>query len=311
MKNPAKIKENERGAGSQAVREYNYFMDKEVRRKLVLSFLALGLLVCLSMFIAACAAATPTNTPVPPTRTRLPATPTPRKPTVTPTATQTRTPLPTLIPTRTATSTIDVAATANAFFLANAAVSNAEIKKELTALGLPTAGNLAWYSFDPAELLLKNYNQTVLSGAAKNLEFDNFILKFEITWNSRSGLAGCGVIFRSAAPLATGAQYQFTVVRISGAPAWDLEYWDKGTSISHLFGAVQYDKAINVDQGATNVYYIMANGKNLEIYANQKKLGSVSDTRLAKGMLGWFGIQESGETSCVFNRAWVWELPSH
>ncbi len=200
-------------------------------------------------------------------------------------------------------------ATAKAFLGGDSILDSDKLKKELAGLGLPNTGALAWYSVEPSEVLLTKYNETQFIGAAKNLEFANFILKVDVTWNSKSGLAGCGIILRATPPLSTGPQYQFSALRLSGAPAWDMEYWNNGAYVASITGEVKYNKVISQSQGATNTYHLLVNKDKLAVIANGTKLGEYTYDKQSKGIIGWFGFQESGETSCVFKNAWIWQLP--
>ena len=281
-----------------------------MQRHFVHSSLFFWLALCLT--ISACLPGAPVAPTQAPTRTRIPYTVTPVLHAVTASPTLTRTPLATLIPSRTPTLTPDIDATARAFFDTTPTLDNLDeqaVLQELRALALPTEGQLAWHSPAAVSLSLKNYNETVFSGTAEEKEFANFILKVEITWTSRTGLAGCGVILRSETPLASGRQYQFSTLRLSGAPAWDLEFFDNGSLVPALSAEIRYDRTIQIEQGATNIYYLMARGSELTAIANQKKLGTAPLARLTKGQIGWVGFQESGQTTCVFANAWVWQLP--
>ena len=222
----------------------------------------------------------------------------------------THTPLPTLIPTRTATSTMDVDATARAFFASTPSPSASEeqIKKELADLGLPFEGRLAWYMPAPVEISLKNYNETKFSAAAQDLVFTDFVLKVSIGWDSKTGLAGCGIILRADTPLGTGSQYQFSTLRLAGAPAWDLEFFTNGKLVPNLSMPVQYTKAIDIEQGATNTYYLLVQGKELTVLANGSRLGTVALSAREEGLTGLMGFQESGETTCSFSQFWIWDL---
>lgn len=265
--------------------------------------------VCLFILTACSPFPNPSPSPLPPTRTRIPFTVTPPDRSIEPTFLATRTPLATLIPTRTPTGTVDVAATAGAFFQTSEPVDDDQIKKELAALGLPLEGSLAWYDPGPIEITLKNYNETKYSAAAQDLILTDFILRVAIGWSSKTGLAGCGIILRADPPLGTGKQYQFSTLRLAGAPAWDLEYFSNGQLVPERSLEVQYTKLIDIEQGATNLYHLMVQGKELTVFANGTRLGTFSLSDQEKGLAGVMGFQESGETTCLFSQLWIWEIP--
>ncbi|GAB4578918.1 MAG: hypothetical protein Fur0022_16550 [Anaerolineales bacterium] len=44
------------------------------------------------------------------------------------------------------------------------------------------------------------------------------------------------------------------------------------------------------------------------MYINSIRLSNVVITKLNEGRIGFWGNQESGETSCVFEDNWIWVL---
>lgn len=263
-------------------------------------FVRLVLIALIAMSLIACGttafASEPTATK-PPTETSVPPTATPM-PTITPTAT----PVPTATPNFKATKTAVAQATEQAQI--------AKIKTELEALGLPTAGSLGWFSAEPDRIGLTEYNSSYYNSIVNGKKFSNFVLKVDISWFSKSGLAGCGVIFRADSPSIEAANhYEFVTMRLAGAPAWEFEYYDKGIFTTNLSGKTQYSKNIEIANGSSNTYYLVVDGDNMSVYAKGKLLGKATSSEISTGSLAWFGFQESGETSCSFKNAWLWVLP--
>lgn len=267
-----------------------------------------------SMLLTACSTPTtaaPTNTPEP-TNTLVPTnTPIPPTETSTPTETPTNTPVPTETPTPTPTKTPtpDYNATKTVVAKATQDALTAEIKAELETLGLPTEGQLAWAGTEDQTISVSSYWESQYDLAADGKIFENFILKVDVQWDSKSGLAGCGVIFRADGKIENGKQYQLLMMRLSGAPAWDIEYYDNGKFVSNAMGEVKYNSVMDITGGATNTFYLLADKDKLSVYANGKRMGTTSSTTLTKGKIAWLTWQESGETTCSFKNAWVWQLP--
>lgn len=265
-------------------------------------------LILISIFlftVAACSAPAtpdPTATALPPTETPLPtATAIPPSATPQPTATATFTPPPTATP--------DHKATETAIAQATQAALSVEVKKELEELGLPTEGSLAWVGKSPESITLTQYAQTEYS-LIDSEEFANFVMKVDVGWSSASGLAGCSIYFRSSGKsLERAFTYEFATLRLSGAPAWDFQYLENGRFVHSITGKPKFNNAIDVAQDAVNTYVVVADGDTLTVYANGIRMGSGTSTKRESGVISWGAFQESGETTCTFDNAWVWRLP--
>ncbi len=236
-----------------------------------------------------------TNTPPPPTATDLP--------------TPTDTPAPTETPAPTATPTPDLAATV-AFEATQAMDALLEkIDADLQAVNLSTdQGSLAWLGAGPSEITLDTYNTHWWIPLGDDTAFSDFVLRADLTWESTSGLATCGFWFRGQSSDKDSEHYVFEALRLSGLPAWSVEYWKYNYVQSHLTGNPRTSPEINQDQGSTNAYLFIAQGNLLSIYVNGESLGAVTINRLTEGILAFYASQEFGETTCSFDNAWVWDL---
>jgi len=244
---------------------------------------------------AATAAAKPTSTPEP-------------SPTLEPTSTPTHSPTDTPVPTSTATP--DLAATAAAAAAQIAAENLAAIKSELEQVGYPTdTGELGWIQDQPYEIVVDEYDSSYFETFANELVANNFILKTDITWESSSGLAGCGLFFRSEPNFKQGAQYELAFLRLSGLPAWEIAY-RKDNEFKKSVTRILTAGAIEQEQGSTNSYMLIAEEGKFTLYINDLRIGSYYDysNSLLEGKFAFTGWQESGKTSCEFNNTWVWLL---
>ena len=98
-------------------------------------------------------------------------------------------------------------------------------------------------------------------------------------------------------------------MRLSGAPAWAFGYFVAATGRTKRIGDTKFNKLIDITNGATNTYYLVARGDEISVYSKGKRMGVVSYSKLSNGSLAWLAFHESGETNCTFDNAWVWELP--
>jgi len=290
----------------------NIIMFNFVTRKMWIWELAV--IVALVLFLSACssssqaaekettnqpqvatAAAKPTNTP---------------EPTETPLPTSTPTPKPTDTPAPTRTATPDLQATAATREAEMMAEQLAGIKSEIEEIGYSTdIGELGWLQVEPVDIVVEDYMVTQYDPFGDNMTAKDFILKTDVTWESTSGLAGCGLIFRSERNYKQGAQYELAFLRLSGLPVWFLMYADDGEYVKDVTGTLTAG-AIDQEQGSTNSYILVAEEGKFTLYINDLRIGSYYDyanSRL-EGEFAFTGWQESGDTSCEFSNTWVWLL---
>jgi hypothetical protein len=173
---------------------------------------------------------------------------------------------------------------------------------------MPKDGHLEWFSQESVPYILNTYNSWDADYVDPDLEVADFVFQTEVTWHSSGGLAGCGFIFRGEEDIEKGAQYQFLIIRLSGLPAWWVERVEYGTVQDVLNKHFTTSAAIDQDQGATNRIAVVAKGNAYSLYANGTRMGTVLDSKLTKGNIGYYITQESGETKCEFKNSWVWEL---
>jgi hypothetical protein len=269
--------------------------------------LALALAACGNQGTPAEPASTPTPVADAPEPTGTPAPTSTPQPTSTPTSLPTETPAPT--PTDTSTPTPDAAATEQALATQQADQIVATIAPQLEKLGLSVEdGYLAWFSTQPEEIRVFDYIATKFSEIGENLNLGDFILFTDITWESTEGFTTCGVIFRAEPEITKGEYYLFQVLRLSGLPGWDIEFWDGKQPVVNVSDHLQTDKTINQDQGATNSYMLVVQGDKMTVYANGARLRTQYDKRRAEGLPAFYAWQNSGESTCTFSNGWIWAL---
>lgn len=249
-------------------------------------------LLVLSLLVTACsnimAAPTPTVTPEPPTSTPSPI----------PTATST--PEPTATPNLAATAAFKATQSA-----ADVVVDMEDILGD-TELAYET-GRLLWQQRENLEIEMKGPDSRYLP-FAEDMEGKNFILKSDVTWNA-TGIIICGVMFRSEPNFAEGDQYQFLFLRFSGAPAWAVEYHEFGYFSNSPTG-VKYSSAVDLENGATNQFLLVANENEFTVFINGVRQGRYFDnsSQRMEGDFAFLALQDSGEGSCRYENTWIWEL---
>ena len=227
--------------------------------------------------------------------------------TVQPTATATLSPSPTSTPTR--TPTLDYPATSAAQSTQFAATALVDILDDLEDYDISTEeGQLVWLSTYPITLTVDTYSEYNFHMIDPKLIVDNFVFQTEVTWKSSSGLAGCGYNFRTSRSLSRGGYYEFFAIRLSGLPIWSASYWNEGYLEKVLTPNGSSSMSIRQKYGSRNKFAVVAKADRLTFYANGTRLGRVIDDKLSEGRLGFSVGQESGESTCIFDKSWVWAL---
>ncbi len=262
----------------------------------------LGSVLLCAMLGAACnppAAPTETATPVPPPTETATLEPTE---TPVPTATATATPLPTSTPTP------DAKATAAAHATATVEAALGDINDILEDYGYSTKEGRLGFIHDSLSITVDTYGERHHVTDYPDMDFGNFVLHTDITWNTSSGLAGCYMVFRSDGDLERGRNYQFVTIRLQGLPLWGFWVFNNERGDPLDPEGLLPDGAIDDLQGSTNKIVIVAEDTKFTAYANGERLGTQVSSKLAKGAIAFGAFQESGTTTCEFNHTWVWSL---
>lgn len=256
-----------------------------MKRHILITLLMLTFLVN-ACGISATEEPTPTSTPLPPTSTP------------TPSAT------PTLVP----TATPDKAATVAAKATQAADEVRAELDVILAGEELNYQdGRLLWQQETPLFVDMVG-PQGMYQEFAEGEVVKNFILKSDVTWEA-TGILVCGFFFRSEKDFREGKQYEFVYLRLSGAPAWAINFNEFGYS-KNSPTRVKYSSAVDLTNGATNELVLVANQGEFTVFINGIRQGKYYDysEQSKEGMFAIIGSQDSGEGRCQYDNTFVWEL---
>lgn len=235
--------------------------------------------------------------------------------TPTPTATFTSTPAPTETPTPTPSNTPTPTPNATATAAFQATESANSVVTELDTLLADKDsdlnyknGYLAWQQAEP-EILALTEPGGRFAPIGERLQGEDFILKSDVVWQAES-LVICGLLFRSEANLSSGKQYVFQFLRFSGMPAWDIEFTDSGYSRSNITQKVRFSDALELKNGATNAFLLVAKDNAFTVYINGVRQGKFyDDSRLAqKGRMAFYAAEDGNKSSCTFKNSWMWAL---
>jgi hypothetical protein len=185
------------------------------------------------------------------------------------------------------------------------------VQEELVKVDLSTdTGRLGWMQTGVETIKLDTAWESFYRPFAEDLVASDFVLKTDVTWEAKGGLLICGFMFRSEANFDTGTHYKLLYLRFSGYPGWDIESYKSGQFFSNVTGKVRVASAINLDNGATNKFIMIADGNKFTVYINDQRIGSFYDDSKvrANGRFAFYGTEEAGVSSCTFENTWVWLL---
>jgi len=185
------------------------------------------------------------------------------------------------------------------------------VHEELVKIDLSTdTGRLGWMQSGSETIKMDTAWEAFYVPFAEDLVASDFVLKTDVTWEAEGGLLICGFMFRSEANFGTGTHYKLQYIRFSGYPGWDIETFKAGEFFSNVTGKIRTASAINLDNGATNKFIMVAVGNKFTVYINEQRIGSFYDDSKvrADGRFAFYGSEEAGVSSCEFENTWVWLL---
>jgi hypothetical protein len=217
----------------------------------------------------------------------------------------TNAPPPTAMP----SPTPNAAATRSAQATQTAAVRANEIKAILAQYDIPAdTGHLLWDQDQPIAITLTG-PEAEFKPFATDISASDFVIQTDVTWETNSWPI-CGIWFRSDKNFEDGAQYRFLFLRLSGLPAWDIEYHKYDRFVFNVTGQVKYSNDLDLNDGATNQFLIVADGNEFTVYINGNRQGRYFDDskKLSEGYFAFSGMQDGNETTCTFKNTWIWAL---
>ncbi len=226
--------------------------------------------------------------------------------------TATMTPFPTLPPTEVAVVSESKDAAADTTDDVPAAPPR-YILDELALVGVSASeGELAW-EHPPLPLEVEGYLQYQFKNFNLLTLVEDFVISADITWETDTGLAGCGFAFRADKEEDPNA-YSLGISRgVNGSVYWGiLENGKPVKQNTESIGSLALkDPNFDWQNGATNRVTIVARGQNFDIYTNGVYIDTLigkSALAVPKGFIGMLAASETGRTVCNFNNAWMWHL---
>ncbi len=189
----------------------------------------------------------------------------------------------------------------------------AYIADELARVGVSTSeGELGW-EHPPLPLEVEGYLQYQFKNFNLLTLVEDFVISADITWDTDTGLAGCGFAFRADKEEDPNA-YSLGISRgVNGSIYWGiLENGKPVKQNSESIGSLaRIDPSFDWQNGATNRVTIVARGQNFDVYTNGVYIDTLigqSELAVPKGFIGMLAVSETGKTTCNFTNGWMWHL---
>jgi hypothetical protein len=239
-----------------------------------------------------------------------------------PTARPSRTPVPTE-PGAAVTAELSAAATQAAEQATQLAVQGtAQAEQAATATAIaPITAELAGYGVDPAEGSLAFIHPPLVLDAAgfRGYSYANeniatvardFVVSTTITWNTRFGDSGCGLVLRTDGNDEAVNQYVVVMTRAANghvyfAPMAAGEVIQPEIVDMYARGI---DPVFTSANDTTNKLAVVARGSTFTVFTNGTQVGQLDNTRYERGFVAMTALNNSGETHCEFNNTWLWLL---
>lgn len=187
----------------------------------------------------------------------------------------------------------------------------APIKAELPTYGVdPAEGKLGWIH-PPLTIFVEGYLEHDYGGEYLATVAEDFVLAADITWNTRFGTTGCGFVIRSNGQEEAFDQYLVIATRgASGHVAFAI--MQDGNVLTNQVTDIYangIDPLFEWQNDTTNRMAVVGRGNTFSIYTNGTKIGEVTPSiAYDKGFIAFVALNESGDTTCHFNNAWLWQL---
>lgn len=210
-------------------------------------------------------------------------------------------------------NSLDAAATQAALAAGDAeaaaatAAAAAPIIAELPTYGVdPSEGELAWIH-PPISIDIEGYLQYDYINHFIGTLTSDFVVSSDITWNTGTGLAGCGYVLRSDGNEDAINQYMVIASRGGSGTVFFVTQTD-GEFLHELNYATDADPQFEWQNDFTNRLTVVARGNTFTIFTNGTQIAQVTDDTFTRGFVAMVALSESFKTHCEFNNTWLWNL---
>lgn len=188
------------------------------------------------------------------------------------------------------------------------AAAIAPIQEELPTYGIdPAEGNPGWVH-PPLNLSVEGYLEYDAANFYLGTLVGDFVISSDITWDTATGLAGCGFVLRSDGNEELPNQYLAIATRAGNGSVAFIKQIGGGFLNTQVQSVGGFDPNFDWQNGATNRLTVVARGEAITIYTNGAPIREFPAAEFDRGFVAMVALSESGTTTCDFNNTWMWNL---
>lgn len=186
------------------------------------------------------------------------------------------------------------------------AAAAAPILNELPTYGVdPSEGYLEWIH-PPATLDVDGFMATDYVNNYLGTLVKDFVISTDITWDTRTGLSGCGFVLRSNGDEDAFDQYLAVASRGGNGSTVFIKQEDNSFFNIQVDSIRGRDPAFSFQNGATNRLTVVGRGDTFTIFTNGVQVHQRTDAEYERGFVALVVLSESGPSHCEFNNTWLW-----
>ena len=162
---------------------------------------------------------------------------------------------------------------AEAEVAAATAVIEAPIRAELPTYGIDPAYGHVGFIHPPAALVVTGYMQFDYVNQFIGTVAQNFVISTDITWDTTTGLAGCGLALRSNGNQETLSQYLVIATRGANGHVVFNSMLDGKAQNAIDYYAYGLDPKFDSHNGTTNRLTVVGRGNTITVFTNGVQIG--------------------------------------
>ncbi len=187
------------------------------------------------------------------------------------------------------------------------AIAIAPIQAELPTYGIsPSEGKPGWIH-PPVQLSVEGYLQFDYINQLAGILAADFVVAGDVTWDTQTGLSGCGFVLRSNANEDSLDQYMAILSRGGNGSLLFATVQD-GQITRQQNAPASRDSLLQAQNGTTNRLVVVGRGDTFTIFTNGTQIAQFTANLYDRGFIAMVALSESGVTECKFNNTWMWLL---
>jgi len=168
----------------------------------------------------------------------------------------------------------------------------------------PAAGELAWIH-EPETLVVDQYLGSASANRHALTVARDFVMSADITWNTTTGVSGCGFALRSDGNQDAFNQYLAFVTRAGNGTVFFVRQQNGEATRQENIATSGLDNSFQWQNDTTNRLTVVARGASMSVYTNGRLIGSFGAGDFEKGFVAMVALSESGQTVCHFENTWL------